>query len=156
MKLQLMSRILCLLFASFAHVSQAAAQLSLCNGLVRDKAARPKTFLAKPARGATVADPEFGTTIRRISAVTVSGPDPAIRPMYSTTSAWNADESLMILYHVGAGHRLYDGRTYQFIRYLDIRPADLEQVYWSTTNPNVLHYVDRKTLIRYDVVSGEK
>lgn len=136
--------------------SSALAQTSLCEGLVSDRLTRPMTFLAKPSLFATTTDPEFGTLIRRISAVPVTGADPAIRPMYSTTSAWNADESLLILYQVGAGHRLHDGRTYEFIRHLDIRPADLEQVYWDMANPHVLHYVDGRTLVRYHVLSGEK
>ncbi len=156
MKIQKVPTLLFLAASGLGAFSGALAQTSLCQGLVRDKSARPMTFRAKPALRATTTDPQFGTVIRRISAVPVTGADPAIRPMYSTTAAWNADESLMILYHVGAGHRLHDGRTYEFIRYLDIRPADLEQVYWHNTDPAILHYVDGKKLIRYDALSGEK
>ena len=117
-----------LLLLSAAFVASASGQ-DLCSGLVQDKTARPMTVLAKPALLGTVVDAEFGTTIRRITAVTASGSDPVIMPMYSTISAWNADESYLILYQVGSGHRLYDGHTYQFIRALDIKPADIEQVY---------------------------
>jgi hypothetical protein len=132
--------------------------MSLCAGLVSDKAAHPMTALAKPAVGATVIDAEFGTTIRRITAVSpTSGSNPALRPLYSTVSAWNADESLLILYNVGHGHELYDGKTYQFIRALsDIHPADLEQVYWHTSDPDVFFYVDGKAFIRCHVATAQK
>ena len=128
--------------------------VDLCQGLLTDKNAHPMTALAKPALLGTAVDPEFGTTIRRISD---SGPSGAIVPMYSTIPAWNADESRLILYDVGAGHRLHDGRTYAFIRALDdISPADLEQVYWHPTDPDVLFYVDDKTLVRYHVSTAAK
>jgi hypothetical protein len=127
--------------------------VDLCQGLVTDKAAHPMTALAKPALLGTVVDPQFGTTIRRI---TDSGTSGAIKPMYSTIPAWNADESRLVLYDVASGHRLHDGRTYAFIRMLDISPADLEQVYWHGTDPDVLLYVDGKTLTRYHVTAGTK
>jgi len=115
------------------------------------------TALAKPAVGATVTDAEFGTTIRRISAAAATGSNPAIRPLYSTVAAWNADESLLILYDVNRGHELYDGKTYELLRSLDdINPADLEQVYWHTSDPDVLFYVDGKSFIRYHVASASK
>jgi len=130
--------------------------LDLCSGLVVDKAPHPMTSLAQPALGQAVRDPQFGVTIRRITAVTVAGDNPAIKPMYSTISSWNADESLLILYRVGAGHELYDGRTYRFIRRLDIRPTDIERVYWHTSNPDVLYYPEGNRFVRYLVRSGAK
>lgn len=130
--------------------------LDLCGGLIQDQDPHPMTPLAKPALGDTVVDAEFGTTIRRISAVPATGSDPAIRPLYSTVSAWNADESRLLLYRVDQGHQLYDGKTYAFIENLDINPADLEQVYWHTSDPDIFFYVDGKSLIRYHVSSHGK
>jgi hypothetical protein len=115
------------------------------------------SVLAKPALGSIITDVELGTHIRRITAVAVSGANPALRPMYSTVSAWNADESRLILYDVGGGgHQLYDGKTYAPLHALDIRPADLEQVYWHTSDPDILFYVDGKTFVRYHVGAGTK
>jgi hypothetical protein len=129
--------------------------IDLCAGMVTDKDPHPMTALAKPALGGTVIDAEFGTTIRRITAVAGSGANAAIVPMYTTISAWNADESLLILYSVGGGgHQLYDGKTYQHLRSLDINPADLEQVYWDTSDPDILYYVDNQEFIRYHVSAG--
>jgi len=131
--------------------------VNLCAGLVQDKAAHPMTTLAKPALGASVTDAEFQTTIRRITAVASGGSNPAIVPMYSTISAWNADESFLILYSVATGeHQLYDGKSYKFIRALDINPADVEQVYWHTSDPDLLYYVDGQQFIRYHVSTGAK
>jgi hypothetical protein len=131
--------------------------VDLCAGLVADKAAHPMTAVAQPAVGATVTDAEFGTTIRRITAVDATGSNPAIRPLYSTVAAWNADESRFLLYHVNKGHELYDGRTYKLVRTLyDISPAYLEQVYWHTSDPDVFFFVDGKDFIRYHVTAATK
>jgi hypothetical protein len=86
--------------------------------------------------------------------VTATGGDAVIKPMYSTVSAWNADESRMILYHVGRGHELYDGRTYAFIKSLAIAPSDIEQVYWHTSDPDVFFFPSGKRLVRYHVSTG--
>jgi hypothetical protein len=123
---------------------------------VNDKEAHPMTTLAKPNVGQTVTDAEFGTTIRRISAVSGGGSDPVIKPVYSTVPAWNADESRLILYQVGGGHQLYDGKTYARIGTLDIDPPDLEQVFWHATDPDVLLYVEGRNMIRYHVAGKRK
>jgi hypothetical protein len=125
----------------------------LCEGLITDKVNRPMTALAKPAVGQAVTDPQFGTTIRRITNVGGTG---VIKPAYSTVPAWNADETYLILYHTSTtnpGHHLYNGKTYQHIRQLNIDPPDLEQFYWHATDPDVLYYIDAntKTLTRYRV-----
>jgi hypothetical protein len=130
----------------------------VCQGLVTDKNPHPMTALAQPAVGTAATDAEFGTTIRRITDVGDGG---VLKPMYSTIPAWNADESYLILYHTGdvsGRHELYDGRSYAFIRDLDIQPADLEQVYWDTLDPQILYYVSRapRALIRYRVTAGTK
>jgi hypothetical protein len=130
----------------------------LCSGLIQDTAAHPMTVIAKPALGEVATDVEFGTKMRRITNVSAGGSQaPVIVPMYSTISAWNADESLLILLNVSMGrHELYDGKTYQFIRSLEeISPADVEQVYWHTSDPDVFMYVDNKTFIKYHVSSAQ-
>ena len=126
----------------------------LCAGLVQDLDAHPMTTLAKPALGESVNDREFGTVIRRITAVDAgtSRNDPVIKPMYSTISAFNADESLLLLYNVALGrHELYDGRTYEFVGALDISPPDLEQVYWHTSDPDILLFAEDRGFVRYHV-----
>jgi hypothetical protein len=140
--------------------SSPASAGGLCAGLVRDKDARPMSALAKPAVGATIVDPEFGTSIRRITAVSTSeGENAVIKPMYGTVQAWNADESFLILWHRGRGHELYDGRNYRFLRALDfVSPTDIEQVLWDPVDPDVLYYPSKynaiPNLMRYRVSTG--
>jgi hypothetical protein len=122
-----------------------------CAGLITDTDAHPMSALAKPARLAAATDPEFGTRIVRVTDVAGDTGGDVIKPMYSTIPAWNADESRLILYEVGGGHRLYDGHTYEFIRSLNIDPPDLEQVYWHPADPDVLFYADGNELIQYSV-----
>ncbi len=125
--------------------------------IVNDLSAHPMQEIAKPAYLNTITDPSFGTTIRRISD---AGPGGVIVPMYSTIQAWNADESLMILYNQsGSYHELLDGMTYQVIRKLDdIKPADLEQIFWDFNDPDIFYYQDRQTnnFIRYYVKAQVK
>ena len=129
-------------------VLKGAASNNLCAGLVTDKADHPMTELAKPALGQTVRDPQFGTTIRRITAVGGNG---VIKPLYSPMQAWNADETYMILYQVDRGHLLYNGKTYQYLRELNIDPPDIEQVYWSTIDPDIFYWIGERVLYRYHV-----
>lgn len=111
--------------------------------------------IAKPGYLQTITDPSFGTTIRRISDAGNGG---VIKPVYSTVQAWNADESLMILYDQRNGvHQLLDGITYTFIRNLsDVRPTDLEDLFWDFNDPDILWYIDDSTseLMRYSM-SGQ-
>lgn len=123
-------------------------EADLCAGLVthKDPAAVPR--VAKPPFMTYFKDPTFRSKVIRISN-TRSGE--VIKPMYSTIQAWNADESLMILYHTGgsgAGHHLYDGKNYQHIRNLNITPTDLEQVFWSHTEPDYFYYVSQSGFSR--------
>jgi hypothetical protein len=131
---------------------------NLCEGLVQDKAPHPMTALAKPGQFQAVTDAQFGTTIRRITNVPQTGENPAIRPLYSTVSAWNADESRMILFNIVQGrHELYDGKSYQFIRDLnELNPPDIEQLYWSTTDPDILYLVEQRDFIAYHVSAARK
>jgi hypothetical protein len=130
--------------------------IDLCAGLISDLQPHAMTAVAKPALGQTFTDPQFGTVMRRISAVSGSGANAAIVPMYTTISAWNADESRLILYEVSVGHALYDGKTYQRLKLLPINPADVEQVYWDTSDPDILYYTDGQKFIRYHVGAGTK
>jgi hypothetical protein len=134
-----------------------AATSNLCQGLVADKAAHPMTTLSKPALLATYTDPAFKTTVRRITAVTASsGSDPVIKPAYSTVQAWNVDETRLILYKVGSGHQLYDGKTYALLSTLSISPPDVEQFYWHATDPKTLFLVEGKSAVSLDVSTGKK
>lgn len=121
--------------------SQLDQSLDLCEGLPVHKEAVPIARVKLPPYRTYYSDPAFRTRVMRI---TNGGFGDVHKPMYSTVQAWNADESLMILYHGGnsnEGHHLYDGKTYKRIRSLPIQPVDLEQVFWSHTEPDYFYYV---------------
>jgi len=114
-----------------------------CEGRVTDTAAHPMTAVAKPSKGETYVDPAFGTSITRVTAADPrEGPNAVIKTLYSTMPAWNADESLLLLWHREQGHELYNGEEpYGFIRALPLQsPTDIEQVLWDPIDPNVLYY----------------
>lgn len=139
----------------------------LCDGLIVDKNPHPMTPLSKPDYLQAVIDPAFGTTIRRITDIeaSVTGEQAVMKPMYNTVQAWNADESYLLLYQRSLGHQLFDGFSYQYIRNLDIFPADIEEVFWDFNDPDVLYYVEPyainaqnpgQRLIRYSVSTDNK
>ena len=125
--------------------------------VANDLEPHPMQDVAKPDYLETIVDPSFGTIIRRISNAGIGG---VIKPMYSTIQAWNADETRMILYDQTNGvHQLLNGMTYEFIRNLDdVRPDDLEQLFWDFNNPDVLYYLDASTdeFVKYTVSSSTK
>jgi len=150
--MKLRTVIIMLLCAAFMQAQDLSSGLQVVNDLNN----YPMQNISKPAYLDSYVDPSFGTTIRRISNV---GNDGVIKPMYSTIQAWNADESYMIVYERGRGHQLLDGMTYQFIRYLDdIRPGDIEQIFWDFDDPDTLYYVDKNNndFIRYRVSNSSK
>jgi hypothetical protein len=133
-----------------------------CDGLpALTTKALPMASSARPAKGVWVTDPKTGARVMRI---TDQAQGKIVIPAYSTIPAWNADESLIVLYVQGKGHILLDGKTYAFKKDLDINPADVEQFYWSSTDPDVLFYADNREasgasvrqLIRYHISTGAK
>lgn len=141
-----------------ALLTQILSAQDLSYGLmVNDLSLHPMQAIAKPAYLDTIIDPAFGTTIRRISN---AADGEVIVPMYSTIQAWNADESLMILYHQTQGrHLLLDGMTYMPIRSLDdVQANDIEQVFWDFDDPNIFYYHEAQSddFIQYTVDSQQK
>jgi len=140
--------------------SQYDQDVDLCAGQISGAETLPVKRVAKPPHMTYYWDPAFRNKLIRVSDTEVGE---VVKPMYSTIQSWNADESLMILYHSGgaeAGHHLYDGRTYEYIRNLRISPGDIEQVFWSHTQPNYFYYVNRgwadnNQLVRGNARSGK-
>ena len=105
--------------------------------------------VTKPALMGSYTDPQFKTTIRRITDANAQFGASYAKPVYSTMPAWNVDETYLILYVPGSGHKLFNGKTYAFIRNLSISPADIEHVYWSGTDPDALYFPSGSTLRVY-------
>lgn len=111
----------------------------LCDGLVTHSNPVLVPKVAKPPHLKPYREPGFGTRVIRITDTSAGE---VFKPVYSTVQAWNADESRMLLYRNGSsqGHYLLDGHTYAEIRDLEISPSDLEDVFWSHSDPDILYY----------------
>ncbi len=126
---------------------------NLCAGLSTSSSYEEMNRMAKPPLLKVVRDRSFGSKIIRI---TDAGDDAVVKPMYSTVQAWNADESLLLLFADVNGvnsHELYNGRTYKWSGTLDIKPRDIEQVFWHATDPDILFYIDgdNSQLMKYSI-----
>lgn len=108
---------------------------------------------AKPGPGRTYTDSVFGSKVTRITNANAISSG-IIKTLYNTIQAWNADESRLILWHRGDGHHLYHGTNYAHIGRLPIVPADLEQVFWSSTNSNILFYVNSSSSTQVSTAGG--
>lgn len=146
-------------FTASAAMAQRCGQVAepaytdLCAGLSRSTTYEVMNRMDKPEPLEPVVDRSFGSRIIRISDAGSGG---VVKPMYSTVQAWNADESLLLLYSQADGkasHEFYDGRSYAWRGSLGVRPGDIEQVFWHATDPNILFYVDgaQARLMRYAV-----
>lgn len=122
---------------------------NLCENLVSDQNPHPMTAVAKPALLGSYTDPNFLTTIRRITDAKAQFNADYAKPVYSTMPAWNADESYLILYVPEQGHKLFNGKTYAYIRDLNIDTSDIEHVYWSATDADALYYPSGNALKVY-------
>lgn len=119
---------------------------NLCEGLVTHSDRVELKRVAKPPFMKYYRDPAFGSRVIRIT----NGERGQVhKPAYSTVQAWSADESWLLLYQSGGegqpkGHQLYDGFNYTFLKDLDIAPGDIEELFWSHTDDNVLYYVNHE------------
>lgn len=115
----------------------------------------PKPIIPKPSKGQTISDPNFHTSITRITDKTIDGYiDAGITNQYSQINPKNADGSYLILRGTGAFWYLYDLKTLQLIR----QPNGFKQLfgiagygssgqdeyspYWDASDPNILYHQD--------------
>lgn len=113
----------------------------MCDGSVSDARQLNIPRIPRPGLYTRYKDPALGATVVRVSD---SKYGEIHKPAYSTMQAWNADESLLLLYRSGndgIGHQVRDGHSYKVIRQLDFIPADIEEVFWSRKNPDELFFV---------------
>lgn len=133
---------LTLLLGALPVVAQTS-KANMCAGAITHSERVSITPVAKPPFNRYYKDPAFGSRVIRITDSPVGVVQ---KPTYSTMQAWNADESLMLLYRgggAGNGHLLLDGHTYEVVRELNIVPSDLEEVFWSHTDPDAFYYVSK-------------
>src|SRR5262249_24119712 len=127
-------------------VSVIAASCTLIEGVSKE-ATSP---LAKPGYLQSVTDPDFGTTITRISgdpgtAIPVIGGtwSTVVYGNYPKDPAWNADQSLLLLKHTGnpgpTNWLFLDGQTYRVL-FARSGPRAVESR-WHPTSPDIMVFV---------------
>jgi len=129
---------------------------AMCEGSVTHAERVNIPAVAKPPFMKYYKDPAFGSRMIRISNGAFGD---VFKPPYSTMQAWNADESLILLYRSGNGnayHLLLDGHTYQPVKKLPILPSDLEEIFWSHSDPDIFFYVSKRSthyghFVKYNV-----
>ena len=101
--------------------------------------------LAKPGYLKPVKDPDFGTTIVRITDSTVFGKK-GVRHHYSKDQPWNCDQSLILM-----EKWILDGNTYKILRKMEIP----EEPRWSFKDPEKLFGVKENSFVSFNVKSGK-
>lgn len=128
-------------------LSQHALAAELCDDAgINDFDARPLNQTARPAAGLPFVDPNFGSRLIRITDGATD-----VTPLAPTLPSWNADESALLLAIAGGRYELRDGRTYALEATVDLIAASTGNVYWHTTDPDVLFTFDvtGRRLLRY-------
>jgi len=128
----------------------------------------------RPGYLSSYTDPDFGTTVTRISDSTtaVDGSTNTsggvawgntVRNVYSKVQAWNADMSLLLVENenrsaagvslggVTVKKAILDGSTYAFLYGLSFSPWDYR---WHPTDPDVLFYTSQNQLYKWSVSGG--
>lgn len=108
----------------------------LVNGIDRT----PEPTVAVPAKGASFADPTYKTCIVRVSNAAAEGVPTFARIDYSRRQAFNADDSLVLVYAYNGTWHIYDARTLQYIKKVSGPGGDAEPQ-WHPTDPDTLFYL---------------
>jgi hypothetical protein len=108
-------------------------------GITDPNASYPVPALTRPAAGASYVDPVFGTTIRRVSALSQGSCTTQACafevPTYSQLQAFNADDSLMLL-TASDGYRVRRVGTLE--RIMRFQPWRRQLPRWDPTRPRFL------------------
>lgn len=136
-----------------------------CNGfysdgfqLVGGKDTTPQQAgLPKPAKGVPYADPAYHTCVVRMTDHEAEGLPGFARNDYSRRQPFNADDSKVLVYSQQGKWHLYDVKTMEYIRELNIRGARTE-LQWHPSNPDLMFFMDDNggmTISTYNVVTDE-
>ena len=125
--------------------------------LVSGMDAATKPVLAKPAKGIPFADPTYNTCIVRVTDAASEPPDTFARNDYSRRQAFNADDTLVLVYSVDGGWHVYDARTMEHIKKL-VGVGGEPEPQWHPTNPDLIYSLPsfggmeiRETNVKTDV-----
>ena len=113
----------------------------------------PVPAVALPAKGSSIADPNFHTTITRISDKTVDGySGPGIQNEYARTDPENSDGTHVILRGNDGTWYLYNTANNQMIKQLNIEGGGEEpEPKWEANNPKIFYYLFGTELRTYNI-----
>ncbi len=98
------------------------------------------TVYPKPAKGVETTDPAYGTCFVRATDHASEPPVGFARNDYSRRQAFNADDSMFVVYSNNGFWHVYDAITLAYIKSLDGPGGDAE-IQWHPTDPNRLFYL---------------
>jgi hypothetical protein len=94
----------------------------------------------KPVKGVQTAESAFNTCLVRVTDHAMDGLVGFGRNDYSRRQAFNADNTLMLVYSLDGAWHLYDARTYAHMGAVPGLAGDAEPQ-WNPTKPNKLRYI---------------
>ncbi len=113
--------------------------------------------VAKSAKGIPFTDPTYNTCIVRVSDAAAEAPSTFARNDYSRRQAFNADDSLILIYAFNGSWHIYDARTMAHVKQL-VGVGGEPEPQWHPTNPDLIYslpsfggMVIRETNVRTDV-----
>lgn len=108
---------------------------------------------AMPAKGATIADPNFHTTIIRVTDKTKDGyTGPGIENEYARSDPENSDGTRLILRGNDGEWHLYSTIDYKLLKHLEITGGGQEpEPRWDSTNPKTFYYLYGMELRAYNI-----
>lgn len=106
--------------------------------LVSGMDATPKPVVAQPAKGIPFTDPTYNTCIVRVTDAASESPDTFARNDYSRRQAFNADDSLLLVYAVNGSWHVYDAQTMEHVKSL-VGVGGEPEPQWHPTNPDLIY-----------------
>lgn len=116
----------------------------------------PKPVVAVPTKGVPFADPVYGTCVVRVSDAAAEGVPSFARVDYSRRGAFNANDSLILVYAYDGTWHIYDAGTLQYIKQVPGPGGDAEPQ-WHPTDPDTLYYLPNNgglTISKVNVRTG--
>lgn len=108
---------------------------------------------AMPAKGVAFADPDFNTTVVRVTDKTKDGySGPGIENEYARSDPENSDGTRLVLRGNDGEWYLYSAVDYKLLKHLEITGGGQEpEPRWDAQNPKIFHYLYGMELRAYNI-----
>jgi len=104
----------------------------------QDRTPAPRS--SRPEKGKRFSDPVYKTCVVRVTDAAKEPPSTFARNDYARRQAFNADDSLIIIYAIDGSWHLYDARTLKYVKKLKGVGGDAEPQ-WHSRDPRTLYYL---------------